>query len=211
MKLFIYEHCPFCLRTRMISGLKNLNMQYQVIMEGDAETPISMVGKKVVPILQKDNGEYLIESLDIVKYLDELDKPRFATESKNNKVDEWIKDTANDIFYLVVPRFTKGNFKELSTPEARQAYLDRETQAFGDIEVLIANTEQYLAPVNQQLQLLEPIIAERQGIDIDDFKLLPLLRSLTIVKDIEFGSQTQAYIENLSDKAQIDLLYDQAI
>ena len=52
MKLYIYEHCPFCLRTRMISGLKQLDMQYEVIMEGDAETPTRLVGKKVVPILQ---------------------------------------------------------------------------------------------------------------------------------------------------------------
>lgn len=53
MKLFIYQHCPFCLRAQMIVGLKSLPVDIDIIMEGDAETPTRMVGRKVVPILQK--------------------------------------------------------------------------------------------------------------------------------------------------------------
>ncbi len=56
MKLHIYEHCPFCVRALMIVGLKKLPVEISVIMEGDAETPTRMVGRKVVPILEKTTG-----------------------------------------------------------------------------------------------------------------------------------------------------------
>ncbi|MCH4247412.1 MAG: glutaredoxin 2 [Acinetobacter populi] len=211
MKLFIYQHCPFCLRTRMISGLKNLNMQYQVIMEGDAETPIRMVGKKVVPILQKDDGTYMTESMDIVKYLDQFGEEKYTHEPQNNEISEWCERVADDIFKLAIPRFTKGQFKEISTPEARQFYREREAKAFGDLNQLIVDTELYLKPTNQSLQQLEPILPKHNRIDLDDFKLFPLLRSLTIVKGIVFGEQTQKYLDNIHDKAKVDLLFDQAM
>lgn len=39
MKLYVYEHCPFCIRARMIFGLKKVPFELGVIMEGDIETP----------------------------------------------------------------------------------------------------------------------------------------------------------------------------
>lgn len=73
MKLYVYEHCPFCIRARMIFGLKKVPFELGVIMEGDVETPTRMVGRKVVPILQKEEGAYMPESMDIVHYVDQLD------------------------------------------------------------------------------------------------------------------------------------------
>ena len=39
MKLYIYEHCPFCTRARMIFGLKSLPVELSVVLEGDARGP----------------------------------------------------------------------------------------------------------------------------------------------------------------------------
>lgn len=72
MKLYVYEHCPFCIRARMIFGLKQIDFDLGIIMEGDIDTPTKMIGKKMVPILQKDDGSYMGESLDIVSYVDQL-------------------------------------------------------------------------------------------------------------------------------------------
>ncbi|WP_291971236.1 glutathione S-transferase N-terminal domain-containing protein [Candidatus Symbiopectobacterium sp.] len=62
MKLFTYEHCLFCVRARMIFGLKKTPFELAIIMEGDVETPTLMVGRKVVPILQKEDGSFMPES-----------------------------------------------------------------------------------------------------------------------------------------------------
>ena len=50
MKLYIYDHCPYCLKARMIFGLKNIPVELHVLLNDDAETPTRMVGQKQVPI-----------------------------------------------------------------------------------------------------------------------------------------------------------------
>ena len=71
MKLYVYDHCPYCVRARMIFGLKNLAFEKIVLLNDDESTPVGLIGKKAVPILIKENGEAMPESLDIVKYVDE--------------------------------------------------------------------------------------------------------------------------------------------
>jgi len=70
MKLFVYDHCPFCVRARMIFGLKNISFELVMLASDDSETPTKMVGQKMLPILQKEDGSYMPESLDIVSYID---------------------------------------------------------------------------------------------------------------------------------------------
>lgn len=53
MKLYVYDHCPYCLRARMVFGLKDLPVELVMIANDDEATPIGLVGKKVVPILVK--------------------------------------------------------------------------------------------------------------------------------------------------------------
>ncbi len=53
MKLYIYDHCPFCVKARMIFGLKNIPVELNVLQNDDEATPTRMIGQKMVPILQK--------------------------------------------------------------------------------------------------------------------------------------------------------------
>lgn len=209
MKIFIYEHCPFCLRVRMIVGLKNLAVQSSIIMEGDEETAKQMVGKKVVPILQKDDGTYLTESLNIVKYLDGLSEPYFTRGQLDPRVEKWLETYLNLILNLIVPRFTQANFKEIETHEARTAFIRRETKAFGDLDQLMAQSDQFIEQLNIALLELEPFFA-RLNIELTDFYLFPWLRSLTIVKGLVFGEKTQAYMLQMEKKAKVNLLFNQA-
>ncbi|WP_375804111.1 glutaredoxin domain-containing protein [Zymomonas mobilis] len=45
-KLFIYEHCPFCVKARMIFGLKNIDFEKIVLLNDNETDPIRMIGKK---------------------------------------------------------------------------------------------------------------------------------------------------------------------
>ncbi|WP_416260926.1 glutaredoxin 2 [Gibbsiella quercinecans] len=211
MKLFIYEHCPFCVRARMIFGLKDIAYEQAVIMEGDAETPIRMVGRKVVPILAKDDGSFMPESMDIVHYVDALKAPLIADQPVDPAIEAWGKAASGAIFKLAVPRFTRGDFQELATPQARQAYLEREQKAFGDLDALTAETPALVAQVQQKLAELEPLLAGKTEVSTTDFILFPLLRSLSIVKDINFGPNASAYITRLSAQSKVDLLSGQAM
>ncbi|MCG8708182.1 glutaredoxin 2 [Brenneria sp. 4F2] len=211
MKLFIYEHCPFCVRARMIFGLKAIPFDLSVIMEGDVATPTRMVGRKVVPILQKDDGSFMPESMDIVHYVDNLHGPAIADQPVDAAIDAWCKAASGAIFKLAVPRFTKADFKELATPEAREAYRLREEKAFGDLDALLADTPTLVAEVQRQLERLEPLLAEKRDIATADFVLFPVLRCLSIVKSISFGPHTASYLKRLADASQVDLLTDLAI
>lgn len=209
MKLYIYEHCPFCTRARMIFGLKGLPVDLQVIMEGDAETPMRLIGKKAVPILTKDDGSHMGESLDIVRYVDSLG-PSVLTAPEDAAVDAWGKDVWATALMLFIPRFTEGDFAELATPEAREAYRLREEQAFGDLDALRARTPALLDKVGSKLEHLAPLLDGRDVLGYSDITLWPILRSLSIVKGLEYPEAVRAYMERLAESAGVPLLFDQA-
>jgi hypothetical protein len=51
-KLYVYDHCPFCVRVRMAFGLKGIKHELVFLANDDKELPISLVGKKVSPIFE---------------------------------------------------------------------------------------------------------------------------------------------------------------
>ncbi|EPJ9885427.1 glutaredoxin 2, partial [Serratia marcescens] len=89
MKLFIYDHCPFCVKARMIFGLKRLPIRLVTLLNDDETTPFNLIGQKMVPILVKDNGDAMPESLDIVRYVDNLDDKPVLTGRTNPAIAEW--------------------------------------------------------------------------------------------------------------------------
>ncbi len=208
MKLYIYEHCPFCTRARMIFGLKSLPVELAVIMEGDAETPMHLIGKKAVPILQKDDGTHMGESLDIVRYIDGLGTP-ILTRDPVEELDTWGKDVWGPGLKLFIPRFTKADFAELATPEAREAYRLREENAFGDLEALMAATPELLGDVNPRLEKLGLLLGKRTELSISDITLWPILRSLSIVAGLTFPPAVLAYARSLEEKVGVSLMFDQ--
>lgn len=72
MKLFIYNHCPFCVKARMIFGRKNLPVELVAMLNDDQATPTKLIGKKMAPILMKEDGSCIPESLNIVQYVDKV-------------------------------------------------------------------------------------------------------------------------------------------
>ena len=72
MKLYSYDHCPYCVKARMIFGLRGIGFEHAILANDDEATPNKLIGKKMVPILVKNDGSAMGESLDIVRYVDSL-------------------------------------------------------------------------------------------------------------------------------------------
>lgn len=211
MKLYIYQHCPFCCRTLMIRGLKQLDIPVEVIMEGDAETPTRLVGKKAVPILRKRDGSHMTESMDIVHYLDEAFPPRAITAAPVPAIDDWASRAFKPAITLAVPRFTRGRFAELATPQARAAYTERETRAFGDLQALLDSTGEQVAALQPLLDELEGIVPAPGGaIGDSDFLLFPILRSLSIVAAVRLGPKARAWYDAMLQRTGMADFSDQA-
>ncbi|MGC6744187.1 glutathione S-transferase N-terminal domain-containing protein [Escherichia coli] len=73
MKLYIYDHCPYCLKARMIFGLKNIPVELHVLLNDDAENTHPDGRSKTGSHSAKDDSRYMPESMDIVHYVDKLD------------------------------------------------------------------------------------------------------------------------------------------
>jgi glutaredoxin 2 len=211
MKLYIYEHCPFSTRVRTIFGLKAIPVEISVVMEGDAETPTRLVGKKVVPILEKDDGTAMAESMDIVRYVDEQFPPKFLTEPVREEIEAWCKEARSTISKLAIPRMTKSSFKENATEAARKAYVEREQRALGDLEALMSDTPRLVVEAEGLLARLELIIRDWEAFSETDLVLYSSLRSLSIVKGIKFGPKVRDFAEKISALGGVPLLEGRAI
>lgn len=48
--VYVYDHCPFCVRVRLALGIKNVKHNINFMANDDIPTPTKLVGKKIAPI-----------------------------------------------------------------------------------------------------------------------------------------------------------------
>ncbi|EFJ4042470.1 glutaredoxin 2 [Escherichia coli] len=215
MKLYIYDHCPYCLKARMIFGLKNIPVELHVLLNDDAETPTRMVGQKQVPIQQKDDSRYMPESMDIVHYVDKLDGKPLLTGKRSPAIEEWLRKVNGYANKLLLPRFAKSAFDEFSTPAARKYFVDKKEASAGNFADLLAHSDGLIKNISDDLRALDKLIVKPNAVNgelsEDDIQLFPLLRNLTLVAGINWPSRVADYRDNMAKQTQINLLSSMAI
>ena len=215
MKLYIYDHCPFCIKARMIFGLKNIPVELNVLANDNDETPTRMIGQKMVPILQKDDSRYLPESMDIVHYVDKLDGKPLLTGKKNPAIDEWLRKVNSYANHLLLPRFAKSAFDEFSTPSARKYFTEKKEAMIGSFADHLAHSAGLTKKISDDLRALDKLIVQPNGVNgvlsEDDIQLFPLLRNLTLVAGINWPTRVADYRDNMAKQTQINLLSSMAI
>jgi glutaredoxin 2 len=215
VKLYIYDHCPYCLKARMIFGLKNLPVELNVLLNDDEATPTRMIGQKMAPILQKDDSRYMAESLDIVKYVDQLDGEPLLTGARKPPIETWLRKVNEYTNRLLLPRFAKAPFDEFATPEARAYFTNKKEAAIGDFSEHLAHTPGLVKKISDDLRDLDKHIVQPNAVNgelsEDDIHLFPLLRNLTIVPGIVWPTRVADYRDNMAKQTQINLLSSIAI
>mmetsp|Transcript_8830 Transcript_8830/g.15023 ORF Transcript_8830/g.15023 Transcript_8830/m.15023 type:complete len:313 (+) Transcript_8830:41-979(+) len=224
-RVFLYDHCPYCTRVRIILGLKNIKHELVWMANDDFDTPISLVGKKMAPIFEYNSEEWghevMAESLDIIARLDSDPKwgpPLLRPASDRTDFRNWIND--NKVLYnrLVNPRYARSPLiPEFTFQEAREVYVKRHPlPAPSDYDVLFAMSPQFVEEMNEKLLELEPMIFSAEhctagGLSVDDVELFSRLRGLTVVRGLSFPPKVKAYIETMSQKTKVPLYYQLAI
>lgn len=215
MKLYIYDHCPFCVKARMIFGLKNLPVELNILLSDDEATPTKMIGQKMAPILQKDDSRYLPESMDIVHYVDKLDGKPLLTGKRNPKLEEWLRKVNGYVNKLLIPRFAKSAFDEFSTPQARAWFVAKKEAAIGNFDEHLAHSAGLVKNISDDLRTLDKLIVKPNAVNgelsEDDIHLFPLLRNLTLVAGINWPSRVADYRDNMAKQTQVNLLSSMAI
>lgn len=215
MKLYIYDHCPFCLKARMIFGLKNIPVELVVLLNDDEATPTKMIGKKMAPILQKDDSRYLPESMDIVHYVDKLDGEPLLTGAANSAISDWLRHVNSYVQHLLLPRIAKAPFDEFATPAARAYFAQKKEAMIGSFTDHLTHSPGLTKKISDDLRKLDKLIVQPNAVNgelsDDDIHLFPLLRNLTLVAGIEWPSRVAAYRDNMAKQTQINLLSSHAI
>ena len=218
MKLYIYDHCPFCVRARMIFGLRNVPVEEIVLLNDDEATPIGLIGAKQVPILQKPDGSHMGESLDIVHYVDELAGQARSDETIRPAVQAWFDQVNKYYNHLVMPREVRLEppLPEFATAEAIAYFVQKKEQNIGSFEQNLAETHTYLERIHLALPELAALLGEQPYLNgsapgMEDIIIFPVLRNLTLVKGIAFPAKLQAYIERLSAESKVPLYSARAL
>jgi glutaredoxin 2 len=200
MRLYLFEHCSLCFRVRMAAALKRRHLQETVVLDDDSATMISLAGKRVIPILVKDDGKSMLESMDMVEHIDGLGSP-ILTGPQRQAIGAWAERTVAKTAPLTMPRYPLLGLPEFATIAARDHYLVRKRKTFGDFKELRAKTREQIDALMPELEALDDMIesptAVNGALSLDDIRVLPLLRAAAVVKDLRFPQKVREYFETM--------------
>jgi glutaredoxin 2 len=209
MKLYVYDHCPFCVRSRMIFGLKDVACEIITLPNDDEETPTHLIGKKMLPVLVTESNEAIGESLDIVKYIDETFGSSVLTVADNPAIEAWMEETTKLIYPLAIQRWASSDFEEFRQDAARQYFINKKEAVFGPFTRLLEQTETMVSEINAKLEALELLFSQQDrdtgNFSLTDIRLFPLLRSLSIVKGIHWPLRVDAWRREMAVKSRVNL------
>ena len=203
MKLYMFEHCSLCFRVRMIAALKHMHLQETVVLDDDTDTMVGLVGKRVIPILLKDDGKPMLESMDMVKYIEGLSPPILVGPQHPEIAacaDQIVAKTAP----LTMPRYPLLGLPEFATAAAHDHYIMRKRRTYGDFAELRSHTRQQIDDLMPKLEELDALIESPQAVNgtlsMDDIRVLPLLRSVAVVKGLPFPRRVRNYFESMMNR-----------
>src|SRR5690349_19617236 len=121
MRLYMFEHCSLCFRVRMTAALKRLHLQETVVLDDDTETMVELVGKRIIPILIKDDGQPMLESMEMVKYV-EAHGEAILTGPERIAIKHWADGVVEKTAPLTMPRYPLLGLPEFGTVAALDHY-----------------------------------------------------------------------------------------
>lgn len=221
MKLYVYDHCPFCTRARMAASLRGVATELVYLPNDDEDTPIRLIGAKQLPILQKEDGSHMGESLDIVRYLDRqssLQSSEALDEAVCPEIQAWVEAFGDWGNRLIMPRDVQLDLPEFAA-ESSVAYFKakKETWLEASFEQLLQETPRYLAQAQEALRALDGLIAPNADyvngahLSMEDILVFPLLRNLSMVKGVAYPDNVAHYVRAMSQAAKIPLFFDRAV
>lgn len=210
MKLYIYEHCPFCVITKMVFVLKNYPVEVAYLLYDDVQTPMQMVGRKLLPILEYKPNVFLPESMDIIRYIDQNIGESRITLPEIDSIEEWVKGVQRFIYRLAYPRWIRAPFPEFASEESQKYfYKTKDPSGRGFMSDLAdpALLQRAQRAIDSLEDILRdyPLINQDRELSISDFSLFAQLHSLSIIKGLHYGSVVDKWRKNTAELCFIPL------
>jgi glutaredoxin 2 len=100
-----------------------------------------------------------------------------------------------------MPRYPLLGLPEFATPAALDHYIQRKYKTYGDFAELRSHTRDQINELMPALETLDAMIESPQAVNgtlsLDDIRVLPLLRSAAVVKELAFPQRVRAYFETM--------------
>lgn len=204
MKLYIFETCPFCIRVRIMAGLKGL--QTDLIYVSPGQIPPELAGRidrLSVPILV--DGETLIQdSADIIHHLDAHGTPMLQSYNTSQALEEWRTSIAAPLSALCYPRMPQLNVPELALPDALALFESTMPKRIGmPFAEALAQTSRFARIVEAALPGALPFL-ELRNISFDTLAALADLQSLTMVAELSFPEQVSIHFKDLVARTGVE-------
>jgi len=127
--LYVYDHCPFCVRVRLALGMKNVKHLVHFLANDDIATPTALVGKKIAPIFELPEDNLVMgESLDIIAMIDSDERfgptQQILPASGRKDIKAWQKSVQTQLRTLQRPRYVAtGLLPEFQQLDGRHAFV----------------------------------------------------------------------------------------
>jgi len=217
-----YEHCPFCVRVRLVAGwtgvpLQQLHHGFGAGVDPSKNDghgydptggPMAVSGVKSLPAIAGDAvpGGVMSESGLICSFV-AAHGSGLPPPTGRADVEDWKKQLMAEMKFpkLVRPRLIQQQTPEFLDPRDVAFFkYQHEKAGFSYAQAEAAAGE--LAPVVSELLVrLEPLLKgtawqgapclNEWGASMDDVQLLPLLRNLSAVSAVQWPERVRAYVE----------------
>jgi glutaredoxin 2 len=142
----------------------------------------------------------MLESMDMVRYIDQLAGPVLIGPERPD-IEVWETRVMPKAARLTQPRYPLLGLPEFGSAAALDHYHLRKRRALGDLVELRANTRAYIAELMPDLEQLDRMVETPLAINgllsLDDVRVLPVLRSLAVVKGLRFPHRLRDYFESM--------------
>lgn len=216
-RLYIYDHCPFCIRTLIVAHYRQVSDLEQVVLLNDDEDSCQrLIGQKMVPIFEHQ-GVAIGESMDIAKLLDELGEgPKSLRPLQlSEAIQPHLQPVQAHSWALTFPRVTRIGMKTFATESARNYFRRNKEAMLGcSFEQALAQTDTHKAVIEGVLAELPPLTlpSERDNtLSWNDVMNFPPLQYLTLVEGLAFPPRLQQWLHEVAELGGVELYFDRAI
>lgn len=194
--LYHYAHCPFCLRVRFAFGLLGIQFKSVVLPYSDEETPLSLTGTKMLPIVSDKSGS-MNESLEIIEKYDHDNK--LSINFDFNELNIFLSKLGSPIHNLCMPYWVYT--KEFDQNNRRYFQTKKELKR-GPFNKLIQEKEKYLlelAPLLCELeQKLNPFFQSKE-LGLADICIASHIWGLYIFPEFQFSPKIHEYLQSIKN------------
>ena len=190
----------------MAFGILNIPWKSVPLDYDDEETPIRLMGKKMLPIVEWGPGDLMNESLDIIARLDSDNT--LCRELVTEEFDNLLSEIAAPLFKIAMPHLIwSKEFNESS----RTYFQHKKEKSRGSFTQLVREQQRYTEQLDRVLAPLASEMNEFYGsnrVTLPDILLASHLWSLYVVPEFQFHPALHDYLQRVKGECRFNYQED---